>query len=70
MNAPVKLPFGHPSTLREGPFPCKGDVDNMELPSSKLSPEQEAWMKQNKPAYYTGKALCDIPHLPPHLRFA
>jgi hypothetical protein len=35
-----------------------------------LTPEQTVWMKANKPARYTGKAMSDIPHLPAHLRCA
>jgi hypothetical protein len=35
-----------------------------------LTPEQTAWMKANKPLYYTGKAVSDIPHLPANLRCA
>ena len=33
-----------------------------------LTPAQVAWMKENKPLYYTGRALTDIHHLPQHLR--
>lgn len=52
-----------------GPYPCKGSALNMELPTAKhLNTEQEAWMKANKPLYYTGKLLSDLPHLPQHLR--
>ena len=54
-------------------FPCKGVPE--EGFNLSYAPENKqtsiiaaAWMLQNKPAYYTGKAMCDIPHLPMELR--
>jgi hypothetical protein len=67
----TKLPYGHPSTLRPGEFfPCRGSAYNAINPENRgLTPTQTAWMKANKPLYYTGRAIEDLPHLPPHLRF-
>lgn len=62
------LPFGHPETLREGPFPCKGSNPDTIRDSMVYTVEQRAWMKENKPLLYTGKLNLDISHLPQHLR--
>ena len=68
MKTPT-LPYGHPSTLREGPFPCKGYATDIPHPAVKTTSDvQRAWMLTNKPAYFTGRLLCDIPNLPPELR--
>lgn len=34
-----------------------------------LTPTQAEWMKANKPLYFTGWAINDLPHLPQELRF-
>lgn len=64
------LPYGHPSTIRKGPFRCKGyspeEVSDPEV--RVLNAVQKTWMLTHKPTYYTGLLMCDLPHLPPELR--
>lgn len=57
---------------------CKGSADyaiNPDPPPRPnegwpfLTPAQDEWMRTNKPLYYTGIALSDLPHIPQHLRF-
>lgn len=57
-----------------GPFPCKGArpvdfVRDASPNNPRLTPTQAAWMRENKPLYYTGIAINDLPHLPQELRF-
>lgn len=56
---------------------CKGAVTNAINPDPvrpvdrdwrHLTPEQDKWMRENKPLYHTGIAINDLPHLPQHLR--
>jgi hypothetical protein len=68
-----KLPFGHPDTLRTGPFPCGGELGKnwpYKVPQAenKYHPRQKAWMQENKPLYYSGNLTADLPHMPAHLR--
>jgi hypothetical protein len=65
----TKLPYGHPDTLPTGPFPCKGDeFAGLGSRLSKYHPRQRAWMEENKPLYYSGILMNDLPHMPAHLR--
>jgi hypothetical protein len=65
------LPYGHPSTLREGPFPCSGHSECISPPTYQgLTRSQTAWMLKHKPAYYTGRAMADLPHMPRELRLS
>lgn len=68
-----KLPYGHPSTLREAPpegFHCKGSAMTFTNTSdSSMTAKQVAWMKEHKPKYFTGDLMQDMNHLPQHLRF-
>ena len=58
-------------TKRQGPFKCRGGIDWAVPPSQPhLTPTQAEWMRINKPLYFTGIALNDLPHLPQQLRFA
>lgn len=57
----------------EGPFQCgrKNRRTSVNGPSNpNLTEAQRAWMLENKPLYYTGVAVNDLPHIPQHLRFA
>jgi hypothetical protein len=63
------LPYGHPDTLRSGPHPCKGAAMKQKLaPQNNYHPRQRAWMEENKPLYYSGVLMNDLPHMPAHLR--
>ena len=61
--------FGDPLTMRKGPHPCRGSVSGVTGRNTmQYTHEQVAWMKENKPLYYTGDLFKDIHHLPPALR--
>ncbi len=56
-------------TKHQGPFPCKGAIQDCGSdPHHSMTSEQVAWMKENKPLYFTGDLWLDLPHLPQHLR--
>jgi len=61
------LPYGHPDTLPTGPFPCKGS-ECVAQPENNYHPRQRVWMQENKPLYYSGVLMNDLPHMPAHLR--
>ena len=62
------LPFGHPDTLRNGPFHCRGAFGQSSSLHMSYHPRQAVWMLENKRIYYTGKLTLDIHHLPLELR--
>ena len=64
------LPYGHPDTLRTGPFRCKGSPlwPSTYRPENNYHPRQRVWMQENKPLYYSGVLMNDLPHMPAHLR--
>ena len=63
------LPYGHPDTLRTGPFPCEGEPSaGYGSRLSEYHPRQRVWMQENKPLYYSGVLMNDLPHMPAHLR--
>jgi hypothetical protein len=65
----MKLPYGHPDTLRSGPHPCKGEeLAGYRSRLSEYHPRQRVWMQENKPLYYSGNLTADLPHMPAHLR--
>jgi hypothetical protein len=64
----TNLPYGHPDTLPTGPFPCKGVIYLPLPPERNYHPRQRAWMEENKPLYYSGVLMNDLPHMPAHLR--
>jgi hypothetical protein len=64
----VKLPTH--AANHEGPFQCKGHPLAGITQPAPLTPAQHAWMRENKPLYYTGNPLQDLSHIPQHLRCA
>ena len=62
----------NPTHLKhKGPFSCKGSrLTLAETPQRSMTSEQIAWMKENKPLYFTGDLWKDLIHLPQHLRHA
>jgi hypothetical protein len=49
-------------------FPCRGSGAAGYSNNMRYTPEQQAWMEENKSLYYTGSLHLDISHLPQHLR--
>lgn len=49
-------------------FPCHGSGGAGYSNNMRYTFEQEVWMMENKPLYYTGSLRLDIAHLPQHLR--
>ena len=58
-----------PGTYCKGSHPVLDPVRPPDSDKQGLTPRQTAWMLENKPTYYTGRAIEDIWHLPDELKF-